>query len=201
MTQWNVENTLGAVAVMYPPQNTPDLAESSIEAFQWSCRFLEVIIKKHRRRLEGHYHILIMTMEALLRALVYLRSSRAAENPGTRAKLAILFTRLITLICEPTAASVTRFLQTKSLDSATDVAKRSAGRHMYLLLMLYVKLQLETDIPHDVRDALEQGVNSIFEIMPPEVRRILNDAMDASGRAILMEMFKRYTKFGKWSGV
>jgi nucleolar pre-ribosomal-associated protein 2 len=44
-------------------------------------------------------------------------------------------------------------------------------------------------------------MNSIFDITPPEGRKILNDAMDSSGRAILREMFKRYSRFGKWSGV
>lgn len=72
---------------------------------------------------------------------------------------------------------------------------------MYLVLMQYVKIQLETDVPRNVREALEPAMNSIFNITPPEGRKILNDAMDGSGRAILREMFKRYTKFGKWSGV
>lgn len=72
---------------------------------------------------------------------------------------------------------------------------------MYLVMMQYVKLQLEADVPRRVREALEPAMNSIFDITPPEVRKILNDAMDGSGRAIVKEMFKSYTKFGKWSGV
>jgi nucleolar pre-ribosomal-associated protein 2 len=72
---------------------------------------------------------------------------------------------------------------------------------MYLVLMQYVKLQLEGGVPRPVQEALEPALNSIFDITSAESRKILNDAMNASGRAILREMFKRYTKFGKWSGV
>ena len=72
---------------------------------------------------------------------------------------------------------------------------------MYLVLMQYVKLQLETSVPRVVAEILEPAMNAIFDVTPPEGRRILNDGMDTSGRAILREMFKRYQKFGKWSGV
>ena len=82
-----------------------------------------------------------------------------------------------------------------------DEAKRSAGRHMYIILMQYVKLQLETDIARPLRELLEPAMNSIFDITPPEGRKILNDAMNSNGRALLREMFRRYTKFGKWTGV
>jgi nucleolar pre-ribosomal-associated protein 2 len=67
--------------------------------------------------------------------------------------------------------------------------------------MHYVKLQLDSSVSSELSAALEPAMNSIFDITPPEARKILNDAMDASGRAVLREMFQRYTKFGKWSGV
>ncbi|KAG5914150.1 hypothetical protein E4U42_000659 [Claviceps africana] len=72
---------------------------------------------------------------------------------------------------------------------------------MYLLLVHYVKLQLEASLPPPVREALDPAMDSIFAITTPEGRKILNDAMDASGRALLKEMYRRYVKFGKWSGV
>ncbi|GKT46745.1 nucleolar pre-ribosomal-associated protein 2 [Colletotrichum spaethianum] len=199
MTQWNIEATLSTVAVIVA--NDPGrLLEASPSVYQWLCKLMEVVIKKHRLRLEGHYHILITTLEALLGALAR-PSSQYKTSISVRAKHATHFTRLVTLICEPAAAAVSRVQHLSALDSATDAAKRSAGRHMYLVLMAYVKMQLDVDVPRDVREALEPGMNSVFDITPLEVRKILNDSMDASGRAILREMYKRYTKFGKWSGV
>ena len=73
---------------------------------------------------------------------------------------------------------------------------------MYLVLMAYVKLQLEFVVPLVVREQLETGMFSIVDITPAEGElRIMNDGMDPSGRVIFKEMYKRWERFGKWSGV
>lgn len=197
ISQWNVESLLGCVATLASRKPEPDAPIP----FVWLCRLVEVIIKKHRLRLEGHYHILLATLQPLLRNLILEQREVDTKDGLSQDSKASAYTRLVTLVCEPTAGAVSRSQHHSALDSATDAAKRSAGRHMYLILMQYVKLQLETDVSRSVREALEPAMNSIFDITPPEGRKILNDAMDASGRAILREMFKRYTRFGKWSGV
>lgn len=197
MTQWNVELTLATVCDLAAPEKT----KQTVVSFAWLCKLVEVVIKKHRLRLEGHHHLLMTTMQTLLRCLVLTQTASDSNNESIQESKAHLYARLVTLICEPTAGAVSRSQHQSGLDSATDAAKRSAGRHMYLVLMQYVKLQLEADVPRLVREALEPAMNSVFDITPPEVRKILNDAMDGSGRAILREMFKRYTRFGKWSGV
>ncbi|KAL5091914.1 hypothetical protein Trisim1_002309 [Trichoderma cf. simile WF8] len=196
MGQWNIEVTLSTVSDLALSKGT----NSSTVPFAWLCKLVGTIIKKHRLRLEGHHHLLLTTVQALLNSLI-LNQPKSTIDGTTQEVMARLYGRLITLICEPTAGAVSRSQHQNALDSATDAAKRSAGRHVYLVLMQYVKLQLEADVPREVGEALEPAMNSIFDVTPPEVRKILNDAMDASGRAILREMFKRYVKFGKWSGV
>lgn len=195
--QWNIESLLSAIAILSAEKTLPN----STTPFAWLCKLVEVIVKKHRVRLEGHYHILLASIQPLLSNLIQEQREAQGDDGISQESRASAYGRLITLVCEPTAGAVSRSQHHSALDSATDAAKRSAGRHMYLVLMQYVKLQLETDVSRAVREALEPAMNSIFDITPPEGRKILNDAMDASGRAILREMFKRYTKFGKWSGV
>lgn len=87
------------------------------------------------------------------------------------------------------------------LDSEKDKAKRYAGQYMYLVLMQYIKLQLEYPIMHEVREALEPGVYSILDITTHDGLRLMNDAMDPSGRVIFKELYKQFQKFGRWSGV
>lgn len=200
ITQWNIEHTLSTVCDLVSPERA---SQAPVVPYAWLCRLVEVIIKKHRLRLEGHSHLLLAVMQALLRNLILSQvvGDAAKDHQAFQESKAHLYARLVTLICEPTAGAVSRSQHQNALDSATDVAKRSAGRYMYLILMQYVKLQLEADVPRPVREALEPAINSMFDVTPPEVRKILNDAMDGSGRAILREMYKRYTKFGKWSGV
>ncbi|KAG6059053.1 hypothetical protein E4U17_007044 [Claviceps sp. LM77 group G4] len=209
MSQWNIEVTLSMVSNLVCLENSGARAPS----YSWLCKLVEVIIKKHRIRLEGHFHLILSTMQILLQSLVTRHSeplsvTKGATTSGDAVAVAVpqeahaqIYARLVTLICEPTAGAVSRSQLHSSLDSATDAAKRSAGRHMYLLLVQYVKLQLEANVSTQVREALEPAMNSIFDITPPEGRKILNDVMDASGRAILKEMYRRYVKFGKWSGV
>jgi nucleolar pre-ribosomal-associated protein 2 len=202
MTQWNIElvlNTISDLSLSTKPLD--EQVSNERVPFALLCNLMEVIIKKHRLRLEGHHHLLLSTMQALLRNLIIDHSTTDTLSQSSHETKAHRYARLVTLICEPTAGAVSRSQHQSSLDSATDAAKRSAGRHMYLVMMQYVKLQLEADVPRRVREALEPAMNSIFDITPPEVRKILNDAMDGSGRAIVKEMFKSYTKFGKWSGV
>ncbi|KAG6039672.1 hypothetical protein E4U41_002306 [Claviceps citrina] len=225
MSQWNVEHTLSTVSSL--AACLPHTREHHTPSYAWLCKLVEIIIKKHRIRLEGHFHLTLSTMQILLRSLITRQTPAptlapssdvvvsgqethttdlpfpipAAAVPTTQEAHAHLYARLVTLICEPTAGAVSRSQLHSALDSAADAAKRSAGRHMYLLLVQYVKLQLEASVSRQVRDALEPAVNSIFDITPPEGRKILNDAMDASGRAILKDMYRRYVKFGKWSGV
>ena len=196
MTQWNIELTLSIACDLTSPTSN-----QSHVSFPWLCRLVEVVIKKHRLRLEGHYHLLLSTLQALMQALVIKTPYRTTSSENSQETNAHRYARLITLICEPTAGAVSRSQLHSALDSATDAAKRSAGRHMYMVLMQYVKLQLEENVPGSVREALEPAMNSIFDITTPEGRKILNDALDASGRTILREMYKRYVKFGKWSGV
>lgn len=187
MTQWNIEITLSTVGAL------AKLGDNTAP-YTWLCKLVEVVIKKHRLRLEGHFPFVLSTMQALLNALI------TTQQEEQEAK-AHCFARLVTLMCEPTAGTVSRSRRHGTLDSARDAAKRTAGRHMYLVLAHYVKLQLDFVVARTVSEALESAVNAIFDITPPEKRKMLNDVMNAGGRAILRETFNRYVKFGKWSGV
>jgi nucleolar pre-ribosomal-associated protein 2 len=211
MTQWNVELTLSTASVLASEVRTHKVMSITPKAYPRLCRLVQVIVRRHRLRLEGHFHLLVSVLQSLLRALIcypYQAMDGAWEGGLIKdsssfthwAKHAKAFARLVTMVCEPTPGSVARSQQS-SLDSATDAAKRYAGQYMYLVLMLYIKLQLEQNVPHDVREALEPGVFAVLDITSPEGRRIMNDALDASGRAIMKDLYKQYLKFGKWSGI
>ena len=194
--QWNIELTLESLCDLGSQPG-----DGAALPYTGLCKLIETFVKKHRLRLEGHYHLLTTLLQTLLSKLITSSNAIESKGPKAQAALAHAYGRILTLICEPTTGAVSRAQQTDSLSSATDAAKRSAGKHMYLVLMQYVKLQLEGGVARPVREALEPAMNSIFDITSSEGRKILNDSMNASGRAILREMFKRYTKFGKWSGV
>ncbi|KAK0630766.1 Urb2/Npa2 family-domain-containing protein [Bombardia bombarda] len=216
MTQWNIDLTMSSVSAVCSAPAVQPLLAASPKTYDWLCRLVEIVIKRHRKRLDGHFHVLITVLQSLLRRLLLShRSSDAWGGSGAIAaghgqeRHAKLFSRLVTLVCEPSVASVSRghhggaagTTGGGSLDSEKDRAKRYAGHHMYLVLMQYVKLQLECVVPHGAREVLETGMYSILDITTTDGLRIMNDAMDPSGRVIFKELYKRYQKFGKWSGI
>lgn len=210
--QWNVEETLVLVATVCSDEPSVAQLKDSERTYKHLCKLVEAVLKKYRLRLEGHFHLLIATMQSLLRALLlhpYDTRARAwagAPLAGADAPYdawedhAAAYNRLVTLVCEPTVGSVTRSHHGGALDAATDVAKRAAGRQMYLVLMAYVRLQMEVGVPRGVREALESGVNAVFDVTPGEVRKVMNDGLDRAGREMMGDLYKRYQTFGKWSG-
>ncbi|KAI0117534.1 Urb2/Npa2 family-domain-containing protein [Hypoxylon sp. NC0597] len=208
MTQFNIETTLSSV-VHVCSQTGPKIyhPKAAGEIYDRLYKLVSLVLKRHRHRLRGHFPILLAALGALLTTLLADPGSDAPTTvrpPWLDARLqprhAERFTRLLTLICEPSAASVAH-TRSSELDSATDAAKRAAGQYMFTILELYIKLQLEVTVPRDVRKALEPGVYSILDITPQGCRRVLNESLDANGRAIFRQMFADYKKFGKWSGV
>ncbi|KAK5664080.1 hypothetical protein OQA88_294 [Cercophora sp. LCS_1] len=193
MSQWNVELSLSTVSTICSKR--ADLTVFSPKIYEKLCRLVEIVIKRHRIRLDGHFHILIGALGSLLRQLLSRPSDEISEEHAK------LFARLLTLVCEPTDASVSRSAAGNSLDSERDRAKRYAGQYMYLVLMQCIKLQLERAVPHVVLEALQTGVYSILDITSQDGLSLMNDAMDPSGRVIFRELYKQYKRFGKWQGV
>ncbi|KAI1116229.1 Urb2/Npa2 family-domain-containing protein [Nemania sp. NC0429] len=216
MTQYNIEATLTSVIEVCSAHG-PRIQGSRAagEIFAALFKLVALIIRRHRLRLSGHFHILLATLRALLTVLLAdpnpsisnRQAARARHPPWLAARLqprhAERFARLLTLVCEPSAASVARSRARagSELDSATDVAKRAAGQHMYLVLEAYVKLQLEVEVSREMRRALEVGVFSVLDITGEGCRKVLNESLDASGRAVFRALFAEYRKFGKWKGV
>ncbi len=204
MTQWNIELTLSTISSLASQPTTQTLITASPAIYHSLTQLLEQIIKRHRRRLDGHFHLLLTTLQALLRLLLSRNptSTKATTEPTQSWESdARHFARLLTLICEPTASSVSR-ATTTGLDSERDRAKRYAGQFMYLVVMAYVQLQVAyPSVPHGVREALEGGVYSVLDVTTADGLRILSEGLDGGGRVIFREMVKMYRRFGKWSGV
>jgi nucleolar pre-ribosomal-associated protein 2 len=221
MTQFNIGRTLSCVLTVSARASTPALVAESPDVYPSLCRLVAMLIRRYRKRLEDSFHILVDTLQGLLRLLLSRPHEEAATaGPATAttqeetwARDARHFSRLLTLICEPAVGSgSTSAVQGSggprpaALDSEKDRARRFAGQFMYYVLMAYVRLQVEEHgaaaaVPHAVRAALEPGMFAIMDVTTRGGKGIMSAAMDASTRAVLREMYKRYERFGKWTGV
>ena len=229
MTQFSIELTLGSVIDVCSPAG-PELRESKAagQVYDRAYKLVAAVIKRHRLRLEGRLPLLITTLQAMLRVVLTDPGSpqtQAQQHPDgaqsahrhppwlttrLQARHAARFSRLLTLVCEPSVASVARHSSStmQQLDSATDAAKRAAGLDMYAVLEAYIKLQLDSPgaggvgaVPRDVRAALEPGIYSVLSITPHGCRRVMNESLDSNGRALFRSIFADYKKFGRWSGI
>ena len=213
MNQWNIDSTLGSITIICS-RNGPRLRPTRAGTiYMHLCKLLQTLLTSHRLKLQGHFHLVIQALQALLRCLFtplvhftskpsklyppppWLSSPKHQLNTSHAAE----FTRLVTLICDPSVSSVTRSKQ-NNLTSATDKAKRTAGQHMQFLLMLYVQLQLEMKMLPEIREKMVPGLYAIFDTSTPEMRRMIGDSLDSSGRAVFGTLFRDYQRFGKWKG-
>lgn len=215
MGQWNIDSTLEAVSVICSRRSKIALTVTTPATYAWLCRLVDTIVKRHRLRLEGHMHLLVAALQSLLRSLIHghsLSAGRDANKSARWAEHAKLFSRLLEVVCEPTAASVASRPHKKQtgagagapgrLSSSTEAARHSVGMDMYLVLMAYVRLLSAQSVGRAVREALEPGlVFSVLGVTPEGTRLAMNDALDESGRAIFKDMFTRWRTFGVWKGV
>lgn len=184
------------------------------------CALARTLLVKstYRRKLQGHFHLLVQAMQSLLTCL--FSPLRRTRNIDSQALLALppwlspdqplvaihaaAFTRLVLSICDPTISSVALKARDgkthKSLTSETEKARKIAGRHMQYLLTLYIKGQLEMSMLPEVREKLIPGIYAIFDTMDKDRRRALGEGLDVSGRAVLSGMIRDWARFGKWSG-
>ncbi len=214
MTQFNIDTTLGSITILCS-RNSPLLRPSRAGTIYFHlCRLLQSVLTHHRLKLQGHFHLVVQVMQSLLRLLfrpLPYSTAKALKHFGSppswlsspkyqlNAKHAAAFTRLVTLICDPSVSSV-RGSQHNNLTSATDKAKRMAGQHMQFLLTTYIKLQLEMRMLPEIREKMIPGLYAIFDTTTQELRRVINDELDASGRAVFGTLYKDYARFGKWKG-
>ncbi|KAK1756122.1 nucleolar pre-ribosomal-associated protein 2 [Echria macrotheca] len=199
MTQWNIDLTLDKVGTTcYDTLNAPVKPRGWEKMYDSLCQIVGSIIRHHRIRLNDHFALLISALQSLLNSLLS-RPQAATEKWVAPARS---FARLLTLVCEPTDASVARSQAAGGgLDSEKAKAKEYAGQFMYLVLMEYIKLRLEHLVSQEVVEALQPGVYSVLDITPRGVLMVMNDAMDRGGRAFFKEFYKQYQRFGRWSGI
>ena len=170
------------------------------------------ILAGHRHQLQGRFHLIIPLMQNLLRCLFLPNRATGskAETPSrippwlsadvAAAPYATAYTRLLCMLCDPTASSAAapRSRRIQELTPATTKARRIAGQHLPYLLEEYIRCQLEHQLPPDVKSALTPGLYALLSVSSPKTLHMINASMDASGRALFKVLYSDYGRFGRW---
>jgi len=52
----------------------------------------------------------------------------------------------------------------------------------------------------EVREKMVPGLYAIFDTTSLEMRRMISESLDGSGRAVFGGLYRDYARFGKWKG-
>lgn len=218
--QWNVDDILATIPQIIDryvgSADARMLSEFTDTIYVRLCRLLGAIIGLYRQRIGGRYHVLVPSLQSLLRAFFPVKSGTKRDAEGhslgslrrperplhmrMTAEHAIHFTRLLTSLCDPTLSAVTR--PTTGRDALVDVTKANkqiAGQHMRPLVAFYIRQMLAAPLPSEFREAFAPGLYAVLDTMSNDTKRGLNDSLDRSGQALFKTLHEDYVKFGKWN--
>ncbi|KLJ07491.1 hypothetical protein EMPG_17007 [Blastomyces silverae] len=218
ITQWNIDNTLGTIAIVISTQGPKIAGEYAGVIYSRICHLLGLVFGQYRQKLSGRFHLILPVMQRLLRLLFTpssrpQRSSRSQLTPPPwadsrnaassllhRPSHATQFTRLLTTLCDPTVSAVQRVQRSDSgLTDNTKKVKSLAGQHLQYLVMEYAICQLRGQLAPEMKAALMPGLYSVLDVMSKETMRGMNAAMDSSSRAVFKSLYEDYVRFGKWN--
>ncbi|OAX82346.1 hypothetical protein ACJ72_03305 [Emergomyces africanus] len=217
ITQWNIDNTLGTIAVTISAHGPKIAREYAGVIYSRICQLLGLIFGQYRQKLSGRFHLVLPVMQLLLR-LLFTPSSKAQKSsrfqlslppwainnntssPFLKPSYGTQYTRLLTTLCDPTVSAVQRGQRSKSgLTDNTKKVKSLAGQHLQYLVMEYAICQLRGQLPPDMKATLMPGFYSVLDVMSKETMRGMNAAMDSSSRAVFKTLYDDYIRFGKWN--
>ncbi|KAI5289210.1 hypothetical protein KEM54_004231 [Ascosphaera aggregata] len=232
LTQWNIDNLLAAVCIALGASGMPQLRNAASPGllYQRICRILAMLFGQYRQKLSGRMHIVVILMQQLLCCLfIYeLRPGAAGVSRAKHKKMtsalppwitahdeceisqepeyAISYTRLLTLLCDPTVSAVQRHAGSRSLSHTssskltdnTKKVKSLAGQHLQYVILEYTVCSLRGRLLPSVKAALVPGLYAILNVMNQEGLRGLNASMDGSTRAVFRGLYDDYKRFGRW---
>lgn len=205
ISQWHIDSLLAAIAIVSARLVETNEEQSTGVAFLGLCRMFSLILAVHRMKLGGRYHLVVPALQGLLRCLfVSYPTSNATSTAGEHVSglgnaHAAAYARLLTTICDPTVSAVTRSgkASRRGLTDETKKARSIAGQHLQYVIMEYCTCQLMGRLQPEVKAALASGLYAIVDVMPHEVMRTMNEAMDPSSRSIFKALYEEHGRFAK----
>ncbi|KAB8346185.1 hypothetical protein FH972_023231 [Carpinus fangiana] len=184
---------------------------------------MSTLLTVHRRNFRSRFHLLLPALQGLLQCLFTADSSLSAKarlqqphwvsTKGGKAlgpAHAASLSRLLTLICEPSASAVrTHSSKTDAssrphLTDETAAARAYAGKYMgYFVLFLCECLLKGRLATPETRDALLQpGIWSVLGVVPKDVLEAQTSArVKGEGRAVLRGLLEEWRRNGGGRGV
>ena len=149
----------------------------------------------HRYKLTSRHHIVINTFNVLMRKLSMNKSDLALSDSE---EAAASYSRLIANLCEPSKLVVSREVANEKLTTATSLIKKSLRKHVPMLLINYIYLNLRVNFKSNVNDQLMSGIYSIFDVLSQSELQLVSLSLDIPGKSYYRTLYNNYKDHGKW---
>ena len=181
--QHHVEEALYIICAMAGP-NAPALTNAhGHQLLMALCQLFISLLRKHRLKLGGRYHIVTATLQCLLRCLFtpnpkqrtsmllppWLLHNESHASPDEAETLAVI----LTMLCEPAPSVVER--SRAALNDATKKARDRAGQMLLPVIEEFCASQLTGKIQPEVRRRLMPGVWALISATRRSHLRAMND--------------------------
>ncbi|KAF3902009.1 hypothetical protein AA313_de0202743 [Arthrobotrys entomopaga] len=216
ISQLNLEEILASLALVLSPHG-PEFNYSATNTDQFILPISSIvagIMSGQRLRIRSRHGLAIAVLENLL-CLLFLprpmgrKKTDKEIHPPWLGRLgkwtvskdaAIAYSRLITMLCDPSTSSVRKNRKSDDLSSATVAARKAVEPHIPGLLRRYITLDISHHLTSEVRTALIPGLYAMFDVMQESTLRSLNMSLDGPGRVLFKSLYEDWNKFGKWTG-
>ena len=205
ISQFHIDTLLSTVATTAYGFPSKQASTRTAKVYIGLCRLVIALLKFHRTKLGGRYHLILPVLQSLLRSLfIPYANSTATEQRSVFDKThAGTYARLLINLSDPSPSAVARpgNRQMLTLNDETKREKSMMGQHLQYLVMTYCECQLWGKLAAEgMREALELGLWAVMNCLGQEVMRTLNAGMDSSGRAVWKRVYDDWKKFGHWQG-
>lgn len=204
ISQWHIDELLAAISVKASSLRTQTDKDSG-RLYIGLCRSFGTLLATHRSKIGGRHHLMVLALQALLRCLfIPYKDDEAVESESSifGTSHAAAYGRILNMICDPSVSSVKRSRNRSrvELNDETKRARSMAGQHLQYLIIEFCSCQLRGRLQSGMREALNAGLYAVLAVMPQDIMRTMNAAMDTSSRSVFKALYNDYRKVGKWNG-
>lgn len=161
------------------------------------CKVFAHVILFHRFRLTSRHHIVMSTITSLLKPLS-LKSHKSKKETflAHSTVAAAAFSRLLVNLCEPSINS--KESAQNSLTTSSSLIKKSLRKHIHIVLINYIYMQLAYNFMSDVNSELMPAIYSIFDLLSKTELQLASLSLDIQGKTYYKTLYNNYKINGKW---
>ncbi|KAK6459213.1 Urb2/Npa2 family-domain-containing protein [Scheffersomyces xylosifermentans] len=193
INQYSLENILGIlnrVAVLSNSESTGELIGTVYIA---ATQVMSHVLLFHRYKLSSRHHLVLSTCNAFMEPLCLKSHNKALS---TNQEAAASYARLLGNLCEPKTKGSRE--NSSSLTTTTSVIKKALRKHLAVVLVNYVYLNLRFNFDSATNNELVVGIYNVFDVLSSTELQLVSSSLDIPGKSFYRTLYGNYKDHGKW---